>query len=85
MLYNGAESWTAALSFKEMLDSYQDLSGHLLDFHYLLVECQPLQRRRAYRGGQSKRWRFSFGPEDTPGRPGGTFTETGEGLKAAHA
>ncbi|QGP93282.1 Recombination-promoting nuclease RpnA [Neomoorella glycerini] len=38
VLYNGAGPWTAALSFKEMLDSYQDFSGHLLDFHYLLFD-----------------------------------------------
>ncbi|MDN5362439.1 MAG: hypothetical protein PWP70_1486 [Moorella sp. (in: firmicutes)] len=38
VLYNGAGSWTAALSFKEMLDSYQDFSGHLLDFRYLLFD-----------------------------------------------
>ncbi|GEA15390.1 transposase [Moorella sp. E308F] len=38
VLYNGAGSWTAALSFKEMLDSYRDFSGHLLDFRYLLFD-----------------------------------------------
>ncbi|MGI9862770.1 Rpn family recombination-promoting nuclease/putative transposase [Moorella naiadis] len=38
VLYNGANNWTAALSFQEMLDSYRDFSGHLLDFHYLLFD-----------------------------------------------
>ncbi|WP_338835547.1 Rpn family recombination-promoting nuclease/putative transposase [Neomoorella thermoacetica] len=38
VLYNEAGSWTAALSFKEMQDSYQDFSGHLLDFRYLLFD-----------------------------------------------
>ncbi|QGP92291.1 Putative transposase, YhgA-like [Neomoorella glycerini] len=38
VLYNGAGSWTAALSFKEMLDGYQDFSGHFLDYRYLLFD-----------------------------------------------
>lgn len=38
VLYNGAGSWTAALSFKEILDSYRDFSGHLLDFSYHLFD-----------------------------------------------
>ncbi|MBE3572990.1 MAG: Rpn family recombination-promoting nuclease/putative transposase [Moorella humiferrea] len=38
VLYNGVGSWTAALSFKEMLDGYQDFSGHLLDYRYLLFD-----------------------------------------------
>jgi len=38
VLYNGAGSWTAVLSFKEMLNNYQEFSGHLLDFRYLLFD-----------------------------------------------
>ena len=38
VLYNGAGSWTAALTFKEMLAGYQEFAGHLLDFRYLLFD-----------------------------------------------
>ncbi|MGI9863056.1 Rpn family recombination-promoting nuclease/putative transposase [Moorella naiadis] len=38
VLYNGANNWTVASTFKEMLDSYQDFSEHLLDFRYLLFD-----------------------------------------------
>ncbi|WP_338834358.1 Recombination-promoting nuclease RpnD [Moorella humiferrea] len=49
VLYNGAGSWTAALSFREMLDSYQDFSGHLLDFRYLLFDINRYREEELMR------------------------------------
>jgi predicted transposase/invertase (TIGR01784 family) len=38
VLYNGANNWTAASTFKEMISSYQEFAGYILDFSYILFD-----------------------------------------------
>ncbi|AEH51414.1 Rpn family recombination-promoting nuclease/putative transposase [Pseudothermotoga thermarum] len=38
VLYNGKRNWTAKVSYKEMLDSYELFGEHVLDFKYILID-----------------------------------------------
>lgn len=38
VLYNGSQPWTAAQSFRKMLDEEQQFGRHLLDFEYILID-----------------------------------------------
>ncbi|MDP9751449.1 putative transposase/invertase (TIGR01784 family) [Thermoanaerobacter pentosaceus] len=38
VLYNGVNRWTAPLSFKETIDSYQLFGENIIDFKYILID-----------------------------------------------
>ncbi|EGD50586.1 hypothetical protein TheetDRAFT_2602 [Thermoanaerobacter ethanolicus JW 200] len=38
VLYNGINKWTAFLSFKETIDSYQLFGENIIDFKYILID-----------------------------------------------
>jgi len=38
VLYNGVNRWTASLSFKETIDSYQLFGENIIDFKYILID-----------------------------------------------
>ena len=48
VLYNGADSWTAALSFKEMLAGYRQFEEHVLDFRYVLFDVNRYDAEELY-------------------------------------
>ncbi|HHW44624.1 MAG TPA: transposase [Desulfotomaculum sp.] len=49
VLYNGANNWTAALSFKEMLAGYRQFEEHVLDFRYVLFDVNRYDAEELYR------------------------------------
>ncbi|MGI6649373.1 MAG: Rpn family recombination-promoting nuclease/putative transposase [Bacillota bacterium] len=44
VLYNGANNWTAPLSFKEMLADHKSFEKHLVDFRYILFDVNRYQK-----------------------------------------
>lgn len=38
VLYNGKQEWTAARTYKEILNAYELFSDHVLDFSYILLD-----------------------------------------------
>ncbi|MGI6647914.1 MAG: Rpn family recombination-promoting nuclease/putative transposase [Bacillota bacterium] len=44
VLYNGANNWTAPLSFKEILADYESFEKHLVDFQYILFDVNRYQK-----------------------------------------
>lgn len=49
VLYNGANNWTAALNFKEILAGYRQFEKHVLDFRYILFDINRYQVEELYR------------------------------------
>ena len=48
VLYNGANNWTAARNFKEILAEYQRFEKHLLDFQYILFDVNRYDLEELY-------------------------------------
>ncbi|KJR99397.1 MAG: transposase, partial [Peptococcaceae bacterium BRH_c4a] len=49
VLYNGANNWTAAVNFKEMLAGYRQFEKHVLDFRYILFDVNRYHKEELYR------------------------------------
>ncbi len=49
VLYNGANNWTAALRFKEILAGYRQFEKHVLDFRYILFDVNRYDVEELYR------------------------------------
>ncbi|MDQ0285390.1 hypothetical protein J2Z49_000491 [Desulfofundulus luciae] len=49
VLYNGANNWTAALRFKEILAGYRQFEKHVLDFRYVLFDVNRYDPEELYR------------------------------------
>ena len=49
VLYNGANNWTAAVNFRQMLAGYQKFSSYLLDFKYILFDVNRYREEELYR------------------------------------
>jgi len=49
VLYNGANNWTAALRFKEILGGYRQFEKHVLDFRYVLFDVNRYDPEELYR------------------------------------
>lgn len=48
VLYNGANNWTAALHFKEILAGYRQFEEHVLDFRYILFDINRYDVEELY-------------------------------------
>ncbi|MBF7084426.1 Rpn family recombination-promoting nuclease/putative transposase [Desulfallas sp. Bu1-1] len=49
VLYNGANNWTAAVHFKEMLAGYRQFEKNILDFKYILFDVNRYREEELYR------------------------------------
>ena len=48
VLYNGPNTWTAPIQFKEMIAQWEQFGSHLVNFNYLLVDINHYDEQELY-------------------------------------
>jgi len=81
VLYNGANKWTAALRFKEILAGYRQFEKHVLDFRYILFDINRYDVEELYRAANLISSIFALDQRVGAGELMGRLRKLADGLK----
>ncbi|MBC7324041.1 MAG: Rpn family recombination-promoting nuclease/putative transposase, partial [Moorella sp. (in: Bacteria)] len=81
VLYNGANKWTAALRFKEILAGYRQFEKHILDFRYILFDVNRYDVEELYRATNLISSVFALDQRVGAGELMGRLRKLADGLK----